>query len=303
MIVLLDATSMDDVSTEFHDCQSEEELPPDPSCHMLELFAIPGYSMGQPMHLQGSIQNKPIMVLIDSGAACNLLHINVATQLGLPMEPITPVQFTTASHKQVSSSLQVHNVNVQLQGYTLTGSFLLLDIPGYDLILGSEWLESLGFIGWHFRNKTMLFNVKGTTHTLQGLISAHPIVRASHSIQPTTPTTHSLFSTTPPSDLPISPPPNTHPQIIPLLSKYQHLFSIPSGLPPQRPIDHKIPLLPNTTPINVRPYHYPHSQKAEIEKQVQDILNSGVIRNSNNPFSSPILHVKKKKRRNLASLH
>lgn len=147
MIVLLDVSIIEEDSIEFHDCSSAEEVLPDPTCHMLDLFAIPDYSMGQPMLLQGIINSKSIRILIDSGAACNLLHINVARQLELPTESIPPIHFTTAAYKQVSSTLRVHNVDVQMQDYTLSGSFLLLDIPGYDLILGSEWLESLGFIG------------------------------------------------------------------------------------------------------------------------------------------------------------
>lgn len=46
--------------------------------------------------------------------------------------------------------------------------------------------------------------------------------------------------------------------------------------------------------MNVRPYCYPYSQKAEIEKQITELLKSGLIRVNHNPFSLPVLLVKKK---------
>ncbi|MCH82521.1 retrotransposon protein, partial [Trifolium medium] len=39
-------------------------------------------------------------------------------------------------------------------------------------------------------------------------------------------------------------------------------------MPPLSFTDHIIPLLLNSTPVNVRPYPYPHAQKLEIESQV-----------------------------------
>ncbi|KAH7528992.1 hypothetical protein FEM48_Zijuj05G0136200 [Ziziphus jujuba var. spinosa] len=40
--------------------------------------------------------------------------------------------------------------------------------------------------------------------------------------------------------------------------------------------DHHIPLQPNSAPVNVRPYRYPHYQKAKIERMVKDLLQFGV---------------------------
>jgi hypothetical protein len=59
-------------------------------------------------------------------------------------------------------------------------------------------------------------------------------------------------------------------------------------------VDHCITLKEGTEPINVRPYRYANFQKTEIEKQVQEMLDSGLICPSTSPFSLPVLLVKKK---------
>ena len=72
------------------------------------------------------------------------------------------------------------------------------------------------------------------------------------------------------------------------------MFEIPKELPPHRNFDHQIPLKEENVTVNIRPYRYPPAQKDTIETMVKELLDSGVIRPSNNPFSSPIVMVKKK---------
>ncbi|KAD7480494.1 hypothetical protein E3N88_03630 [Mikania micrantha] len=80
----------------------------------------------------------------------------------------------------------------------------------------------------------------------------------------------------------------------PLLTAFSQVFQEPTTLPPFRSHYHSIPLLPNASPPNIRPYRYPHAQKTEIERQVELLLANDFIQPSTSPFSSPVLLVKKK---------
>lgn len=89
------------------------------------------------------------------------------------------------------------------------------------------------------------------------------------------------------------PPDNVDSAVNQLLHQFSALFQDPNTLPPARNTDHTIHLLPQATPVNVRPYKYPYYQKREIETQVETMLQKGIIQPSNSPFSSPVLPVKK----------
>jgi hypothetical protein len=79
-----------------------------------------------------------------------------------------------------------------------------------------------------------------------------------------------------------------------LIQEFGHIFQTPAALPPQRLYDHSISLLPNSAPVNSRPYRYSPKQKDEIERQVTSMLQDGTIVPSLSPFASPVLLVKKK---------
>lgn len=79
-----------------------------------------------------------------------------------------------------------------------------------------------------------------------------------------------------------------------LLEEYHDVFDQPTTLPPHRALDHSISLEPGAHPTNSRPYQYSPLQKDEIERQVSEMLDRGVIQTSMSPFASPVLLVKKK---------
>jgi hypothetical protein len=79
-----------------------------------------------------------------------------------------------------------------------------------------------------------------------------------------------------------------------LIQAYSGLFDPPTQLPPSRSCDHSIPLVPGAAPVYSRPYRFSPAIKDEVEKQVKEMLASGIIQKSTSPFSSAVLLVKKK---------
>jgi hypothetical protein len=78
-----------------------------------------------------------------------------------------------------------------------------------------------------------------------------------------------------------------------LLLSFGGLFADPVGLPPKRAHDHHIILKLDAQSVAVRPYRYPAAHKDELERQCAAIMEQGIVRRSDSPFSSPVLLVKK----------
>jgi hypothetical protein len=186
------------------------------------------------------------------------------------------------------------NVCLQIGDYHLKSHMFAIDMGGCDIVLGADWLRTLGPILMDFKELTMQFDQEGHQYKFQGITTVHlrslvPIAWKSCSKK----VILVLF----PNSMPYKQ--QRHPQVSQdlqaILSKHQVVFSTPQGLPPSCGVhDHSIPLVPGSLPPNIHLYRHPFSQKNEIEKMVQELLNAGIIHPSMIPYSSPMVMVLKK---------
>jgi hypothetical protein len=79
-----------------------------------------------------------------------------------------------------------------------------------------------------------------------------------------------------------------------VIEEFSDVFATPTTLPPRRACDHQIPLMPGAQPVSMRAYRHKPELKIEIERQVTELLESGIIQHSTSHFSSPAILVKKK---------
>ncbi|KAH7557264.1 hypothetical protein JRO89_XS11G0091300 [Xanthoceras sorbifolium] len=68
----------------------------------------------------------------------------------------------------INSSGKCYDVPVSIQGFQFQLYFYLLPVSGCDIMLGAEWLQSLGAILWDFSKLTMQFSWKGHNVQLTG---------------------------------------------------------------------------------------------------------------------------------------
>nr|GFA54503.1 putative reverse transcriptase domain-containing protein [Tanacetum cinerariifolium] len=66
------------------------------------------------------------------------------------------------------------------------------------------------------------------------------------------------------------------------------------GIPPARPVEFQIDLVPGVVPVARAPYRLAPSEIKELAKQLQELSDKGFIRPSSSPWGAPVLFVKKK---------
>ena len=76
---------------------------------------------------------------------------------------------TVANGKVLRTQEVCKAVNWESQGLKQTTNFLVLPLRGCDLVLGVQWLQTLGPITWDFTALTMQFMFLNQWFTLQGL--------------------------------------------------------------------------------------------------------------------------------------
>jgi hypothetical protein len=83
-------------------------------------------------------------------------------------------------------------------------------------------------------------------------------------------------------------------ELVKIISNYDELFQEPTGLPPKREVEHEIHLHQDVPLPNIGMYRSSVIENAEIKKQVQELLDKGIIRPSSYTCGSPIVLVPKK---------
>jgi hypothetical protein len=173
----------------------------------------------------------------------------------------------------------------------------MISIPmgGADVVLGIQWLQSLGTMAFNFQELFMKFSLEGKEIELRGITGKPGKVISSNGMTKLLKKGHQgVIAQLCSLDVQTSKP--SIPQDLQgIIDKHSKVFEdIPKGLPPTRNHDHEIHLIPGSVPPNIRPYRYPYAQKSEIECMVEEMLEAGIIRPSQSSYSAPVVMVFKK---------
>nr|KYP60719.1 hypothetical protein KK1_023131 [Cajanus cajan] len=120
------------------------------------------------MRITRYYKKKPLHILIDCGSTNNFLDIQVAKKYGCKIEEREPLSVAVADGSKLTISFMVKGFTWSIQQTTFTSDMLLVPLGCCDLVLGIEWLVTLGDITWNFSKLIMDFKVHGKRHVLRG---------------------------------------------------------------------------------------------------------------------------------------
>ncbi|VFQ67522.1 unnamed protein product, partial [Cuscuta campestris] len=108
--------------------------------------AILGTSSAATMKLQGSIQNRNVLCLVDSGSTHNFFSERLVNELNLVTTSIPVLGVQIGDGSLVRCGKICKAVKLQLPGLSITQDFYPFSLSGSDLVLGIKWLASLNTI-------------------------------------------------------------------------------------------------------------------------------------------------------------
>jgi len=276
------------------------------------------------LKLVGTLEGKTAVFLVDSGATnCYIARDFVEHHQLRTRHKETAQVVRLADGTLQACGLQVPRAAMHIQDYQDSSwTLTVLDLQGFDVVLGKSWLDQLGpIVDWRHNTMSILHDGKDLILSSPAAFPSRARPRVVLKPRPITcrPQRHCLLPPTlidiksfaelasrdPESCcvihlIPVDPPSTPEHQgrvvldVQRVIAEFPSVTAgLPSSLPPLREINHAIPLIPNFRIPTGRIYPVSTQQEAELKTQITDLLERGFIWPSSSPYGAPVLFVRK----------
>ncbi|KAF8399716.1 hypothetical protein HHK36_015586 [Tetracentron sinense] len=191
--------------------------------------------MAVEMDSDEAAQEDDELISGDDGEVTYTLHALAGYSNPQTMKDCDPFDVTLADGGTLICKSKCLNVKLAVQDQELRADLYLLLLGDYEVVLGIEWLKTLGDVLWNFSELTMKFTLNGKRVTFHGRRGDNVTTVSSHRME------HILKKTCKGYLLQLRSKTTTMPEnsrlaLAPLLSEFSDLFAEPNALPPQRRI-------------------------------------------------------------------
>ena len=149
----------------------------------LSCNALDGISTPQTLEIKGYIKNKKVIVLIDSGSTHNFIHYKLAKDLICFVYLVPKFQVMITDGGTINCSRKCNNINLTMGKYVMNIPMTAIPMGGANVVLGIQWLQSLGTIDFNFHELFMKFSLEGKEIELRGITGKPGKVISSNSMR------------------------------------------------------------------------------------------------------------------------
>jgi hypothetical protein len=125
---------------------------------VISLNALSGFSTPQTLKLIGYIKHRKVIILVDSGSTHNFIHRHIAQETHCDIHAINNFQIMIASGGSMKCGRRCENLCLEIGDYHLKSHMFAINMGACDIVLGVDWLMTLGPIITYFKELTIQFN-------------------------------------------------------------------------------------------------------------------------------------------------
>jgi hypothetical protein len=159
---------------EFTESDDEEAVDEEIECSALTAtYDSPGISLHaitvtgvrvqgvQTVKLFVSVGDVVAVALLDSGSSHNFIDVDMACRAGITLSKCTGLYVVVANDERIPSPSSAMNQHICIGGEAFVIDLHDLPLGEYDMVLGVQWLGTLGPILWDFARCTLAFQWGG----------------------------------------------------------------------------------------------------------------------------------------------
>jgi hypothetical protein len=111
---------------------------------VISLNALTGFSSPQTLKLIGYIKHRKVIILVNSGSTHNFIHHCIAQETHCYIHAVNNFQIMIANGGSMKCGGCFENVRLQIGDYHMKYHMFSIDMGGCDIVLGADWLRTLG---------------------------------------------------------------------------------------------------------------------------------------------------------------
>ncbi|XP_070042782.1 uncharacterized protein [Nicotiana tomentosiformis] len=242
------------------------------------------------------VNGKPIRAMIDTGATHNYLASTevecLAQVVGKGRGRVKAINSPPQPVGEIAKG-----VPVKFDPYEGKFNLRMVIIDDFELIVGLEFMRQTNTIHVPYADMLLMMGTNGakpciipcrTIKMTAENISALQLKKGVKKHEPT------FLATLCIEDIERASSPIPTP-VKELLKKFEDVMpqDMPRRLPSRRTVDHEIELVRGANPLARAPYRMSQPELTELQRQLTEMLDTGIIVPSKSPYGSPMLFQKK----------
>ncbi|GJY49359.1 putative reverse transcriptase domain-containing protein [Tanacetum coccineum] len=246
------------------------------------------------------LNNHYASILFDTGADRSFISTAFSSLINIaPTSLENCYDVELADGKLVKIDTIIRGCTLKFLGHPFNIDLMPVELGSFDVIIGMDWLRRYHavivcdekLVQVPYGNETLTFRGNESSNGRESRLTVISCSKAQEYMAKGCQVFLAQISAKKEEDK------SERKQIedVPIVRGFPEVFpeDLP-GLPPARPVEFQIDLVPGAAPVARAPYRLAPSEMKELSEQLQELSDKGFIRPSSSPWGAPVLFVKKK---------